>query len=127
MTDKIKQCEALLPFEVNYKSRKRHQVEIRGVLFKLIKDINPNISIVKIGSYFGKDHATVLHALKNFEIWSNHNKELLNYYNKFYPIFSNGFIAKELLIMKKGEVIESFQGLKRLKVNYQKNKVIIEI
>ena len=48
---------------VNLKTRKREFVEMRCIAFNLIY-MNTTISLARIGSYFGKDHATVLHGFK---------------------------------------------------------------
>lgn len=55
--------DANLMDPVNLKTRKREFVEMRCIAFNLIF-LNTNISLAKIGSYFGKDHATVLHGFK---------------------------------------------------------------
>ena len=48
---------------INLKTRKREFVDMRSIAFDLIY-LNTNISLAKIGSYFGKDHATVLNGIK---------------------------------------------------------------
>lgn len=62
------------------KSRKREIVDARTILLKIIKD-NTKISLSRIGSYFGKNHATVMHSVKKFDLLYNQSKEFANDYN----------------------------------------------
>lgn len=45
------------------KTRKRHIVEARQLAMAVIMR-NPKESVTKVGNYFNKDHATVLHSVK---------------------------------------------------------------
>jgi len=58
-----------LQFEVDLtsKSRKRKEVYLRAILIKIIYK-RTNYSLEKIGSFFNRDHATVIHALKLYDI-----------------------------------------------------------
>jgi hypothetical protein len=50
----------------NLHTRKRPYVEIRQLTMYLIRDLCV-IELAKVGKYFNKDHATVLHAVKTMQ------------------------------------------------------------
>jgi len=54
-----------LGFDINQKSRKRYIVEGRMMYAKLMKRYT-NVSLSDIGKSIDKDHATIIHYLKNF-------------------------------------------------------------
>jgi len=79
-------------FKLNIKRKCRRQnyVVARTIYFKLCKEIT-GLGYKKIGDTLGKDHATVLHAVKNiFECWnfcmknSTDDKKNINIYNKIF-------------------------------------------
>ena len=63
------------------KTRQRENVYARSVAFKLARDLTL-LPLQKIGKALNKNHATVLHALKNFEI-------IAMYEPKFYSVYLN--------------------------------------
>jgi hypothetical protein len=69
--DPIKICEIVYsvtkinPLE-NLNTRKRPYVEIRQLTMYLIRDLCV-LELAKVGKYFNRDHATVLHAIKTME------------------------------------------------------------
>lgn len=52
--------------DINQKTRKREVVEARFMYYELCR--KKRMSLAQIGRFVGKDHATVLHGTKRFEI-----------------------------------------------------------
>lgn len=50
--------------EARVKSRKRERVLARQIAFYFAKSMTNNTTLAVVGAYLGKDHATVLHAMK---------------------------------------------------------------
>lgn len=80
------------------KSRKRNVIEVRSLFYNVAKTLKPMESFSAIGRSVGVDHATVMHSLKMYEVYSTYNKELnklktaiINRYrieHKFYAVHS---------------------------------------
>lgn len=68
-----------LGFDLTQKSRKRYIVEGRMMYAKLMKR-HTNVTLSDIGSVIGKDHATIIHYLKNFHYVKKVDQ---NFSNKF--------------------------------------------
>jgi hypothetical protein len=70
--------------------RNTEYVELRSLYFVLAKEIYPAITIIKLAKSVNLTHASVIHSLNNFTIYSKYNKNLLlvkkkiitNYYYK---------------------------------------------
>jgi hypothetical protein len=60
------------------KTRTRTKVEYRSLFFLIVKDLEPRISLREIGEAVNKDHATVIHGIKQYEIFIKYNKDLEN-------------------------------------------------
>ena len=64
-----------IPVEIrDSKSRKRELVNSRQVAMFYLKE-NTNETLNKIGNYFNRDHATVLHAIKTVNNLSDTDKK----------------------------------------------------
>jgi hypothetical protein len=65
------------------KSRKQYIVYLRSVCFKLTRELCTELSYEKIASYYGKDHATVIHGLKIFDNFKDqkHFRKEMKIYN----------------------------------------------
>jgi hypothetical protein len=84
--------------DINIKTKKREVIEMRGLFYKVVKILKPNTTFGAIGSSVGFNHATVMHSLNMFDVYSTYNKELnrlkdvmINRYkleHKFYAITS---------------------------------------
>lgn len=57
-------CESYYGVDMGRNTRKRPYVEKRAVYFLLCKELTP-YSYAEIGATVGKDHATVVHSMKN--------------------------------------------------------------
>lgn len=123
--EKIQQAEQFLGVKIG-KNRKRENVELRGVIFKLIRENDDNIPLQKIGAFFKKDHSTVIYALNNIDNWMWQNKDLYKKYNELKPIFDK-YPVHNLMIRSKGQIIENFQGLKNIKMQRIKNNFYIDL
>jgi hypothetical protein len=94
--------------DINEVSRKREIIEARAVYYKILKQIDKKKSLKSIGASVGKDHATVLHSLKNYDMFEQFNptlklfrKEILQRLNYASP--------EQILDMSKDEYIQSLQ------------------
>lgn len=57
-------------------NRKRVTVECRALFCKVMKEIKPTITLEKLGEIIKKDHATVIHLLKKYEIYAKYSPTL---------------------------------------------------
>ena len=78
--DQIKKIiKEVTGIDVNNATRRRDVVEARALYFKLVKD-KYNYTLQEIGNSVNKDHATVIHALNNVDMWMRFNQDLFNKY-----------------------------------------------
>jgi hypothetical protein len=79
--------EKITRTNLSVKSRKREIVDYRIVAFKLTRELT-NLSLAAIGRLYNKDHATVLHGLKKFEVLKDQSqfKNSLRLYNRCFSI-----------------------------------------
>lgn len=70
------------------KSRERHYVDCRRLVFTLIREIY-NYPLLTIGRHFGKNHATIIHQLKV-------HKQLCGYSNEYSKSYNT---IKHLLVV----------------------------
>ena len=71
--------------------RKRAFVEARAIYYKLLREYTL-LSLVEIGDYVKKNHATVIHGIKNLDSWC---KLDVNLKNKYLNIRSGLDVLKE--------------------------------
>lgn len=62
-------------YDVDSPTRKREVVEARAMFYSVLKNFT-NLTLTGIARTVGKNHATVLHGLKNFDLWKKQNKYL---------------------------------------------------
>lgn len=94
--------------DINEVSRKREIIEARAVYYKILKQIDKKKSLKSIGASVGKDHATVLHSLNNYDMFEQFNptlklfrKQILQRLNYINP--------ENVLDISKDELIQSLQ------------------
>ena len=94
--------------DINEVSRKREIIEARAVYYKILKQIDKKKSLKSIGASVGKDHATVLHSLNNYDMFEQFNptlklfrKQILQRLNYVKP--------EDILDVSKDEYIQSLQ------------------
>jgi predicted AAA+ superfamily ATPase len=62
--------------DITEKRRHRNVIELRSLFFNVARKVTPISSYSAIGKSVGVDHATVLHSLKMFDVYSKYNKGL---------------------------------------------------
>lgn len=53
--------------ELASKNRERRITDARKAFFYMVKKLNPDFSLQKIGKYLSKHHATVIHSIRQCE------------------------------------------------------------
>ena len=94
--------------DINEVSRKREIIEARAVYYKILKQIDKKKSLKSIGASVGKDHATVLHSLKNYDMFEQFNPTLKLFRKEILQRL-NYASAEQILDMSKEELINSLQ------------------
>ena len=62
--------------DINIRTRKKNTVEIRSLYCNVLKQLKPNKTLQAIGDTLELNHATVIHALKNYKMYEEYNPEL---------------------------------------------------
>jgi hypothetical protein len=114
--------------DIKRNTRKREYVEARFLFFALASK-NTFYSYAKIGSFLGKDHATVIHALKVFNDTLYHTNEYIkNLYDSFniegYKFFTRTKPTDEEILYLRAEVdklVKENDNL-RFELNSEKQK-----
>lgn len=94
--------------DINEVSRKREIIEARAVYYKILKQIDKKKSLKSIGASVGKDHATVLHSLKNYDMFEQFNPTLKLFRKQILKRL-NYASPEQVLDMSKEELINSLQ------------------
>lgn len=74
---------------INKQSRKREVVRARKIYFKILNQTT-KISFTAMAGSVGKDHATALHALKDFDFEYKTDPLLKELYDSVYDVFVKG-------------------------------------
>lgn len=94
--------------DINEVSRKREIIEARAVYYKILKQIDKKKSLKSIGASVGKDHATVLHSLNNYDMFEQFNPTLKLFRKQILQRL-NYASTEQILDMSKDELINSLQ------------------
>ena len=94
--------------DINEVSRKREIIEARAVYYKILKQIDKKKSLKSIGASVGKDHATVLHSLNNYDMFEQFNPTLKIFRKQILQRL-NYASTEQILDMSKDELINSLQ------------------
>ena len=94
--------------DINEVSRKREIIEARAVYYKILKQIDKKKSLKSIGASVGKDHATVLHSLNNYDMFEQFNPTLKLFRKQILQRL-NYASPEQILDMSKDELIQSLQ------------------
>jgi hypothetical protein len=94
--------------DINEVSRKREIIEARAVYYKILKQIDKKKSLKSIGASVGKDHATVLHSLNNYDMFEQFNPTLKLFRKQILQRL-NYASPEQILDMSKDEYIQSLQ------------------
>jgi len=115
--------------DITQKTRCRNVIEVRSLFYNVAKTLKPMESYSAIGRSVGVNHATVLHSLGMYEVYSTYNKALnnlkqsiINRYrieHKYYAVHS---IDDEIELLEKR--IAELRELKNILENEKKNLVV---
>ena len=94
--------------DINEVSRKREIIEARAVYYKILKQIDKKKSLQSIGASVGKNHATVLHSLNNYDMFEQFNPTLKLFRKQILQRL-NYASPEQILDMSKDELINSLQ------------------
>lgn len=61
---------------IDVRTRKRETIELRALYCNVLKELKPNKTLQAIGDTLELNHATVIHALKNYKMYEEYNPEL---------------------------------------------------
>jgi hypothetical protein len=125
-----KAIQEITGVNVNEVTRKRETIEARAIYYKVLKQIDKNKTLKAIGASVGKDHATVLHSLKNYDMFEQFNptlklfrKQIMQRLN-YKPIEYFGNISNEQEIERLNVYIfnmeQEIESLKETITNLQK-------
>ncbi len=114
-------------------TRKREYIEARSIYYKLLRD-KTRLPLSHIGETLNKDHATVLHSLRNLKDWLEYDKQIKTDYltileridyaisvnpDEFYSAESlEGFYEKEYKVLK-----QKYNFLKTVLKKYEPNRI----
>jgi len=106
--------------------RKRPFVEARAIYYKLLREYTL-LSLVEIGNYVKKNHATVIHGIKNLDLWCELD---VNLKNKYLNIRSGLDVLKENIELDNADVEKIVDRYIKLKQKASKliesNKELLE-
>lgn len=88
-----------LKINIKDSTRRREYVYGRNLFMRLAKDLNPWMSLSTIGKFINKDHATIIHGLRQFDNIKNYNQDK-DYIDSY----------KSLLILLKNKKFVSLNG-----------------
>jgi hypothetical protein len=103
-----KAIQEITGVNVNEVTRKRETIEARAIYYKVLKQIDKNKTLKAIGASVGKDHATVLHSLKNYDMFEKFNPTLKLFRKQILQRL-NYASPEHILDMSKDEYIQSLQ------------------
>lgn len=62
--------------DITKRTRHRNVIELRSLFYNIVKEVSPISTYSAIGKSVGVNHATVLHSLQMFDVYSKYNKQL---------------------------------------------------
>ena len=65
-----------LAVDITQECRKREIIEARALYFYIIKKLYPKMSLQRIANPLNKNHATVIHSLKNYSYYEKYNPKI---------------------------------------------------
>jgi len=102
-----KAIQEITGVDINEVTRKRETIEARAIYYKVLKQIDKKKSLKSIGASVGKDHATVLHSLKNYDMFEQFNPTLKLFRKQIMKRLN--YATPDILDMTKDELIQSLQ------------------
>jgi hypothetical protein len=87
---------------IDIRTRKRETIELRSLYCNVLKQLKPNKTLQAIGDTLELNHATVIHALKNYKMYEEYNPELKKFKTTILSYFTmDDSELKELLEIEK--------------------------
>jgi putative heme iron utilization protein len=102
-----KAIQEITGVDINEVTRKRETIEARAIYYKVLKQIDKKKSLKSIGASVGKDHATVLHSLRNYDMFEQFNPTLKLFRKQIMQRLN--YATPDILDMTKDELIQSLQ------------------
>ena len=88
ITERLKEIIKLeTDTNINLRTRKREIVEIRSLYCSILKQLKPNKTYQSIGNSIELNHATIIHAVRMYDIYEKSNPELKRLRNKILSNF----------------------------------------
>jgi uncharacterized membrane protein YdfJ with MMPL/SSD domain len=84
-----------LKVDITETCRKREIIEGRALYFYLVRKLYKKRSLQSIASDFEMNHATVVHSLKNFQVYETYNPKILDCKNLILKLLG-GEVEQEL-------------------------------
>jgi hypothetical protein len=108
--------------DINIKTRKKNTVEIRSLYCTILKQLKPHKTLQSIGETIDLNHATIIHALRMYEVYSKDNSDL----KKIKEIIMSHFVkVDETQIEELNEVEQLQQRVYQL--TFDKDKLEIDL
>lgn len=82
LTTILEICKKEFGFDFSDKNKERHYIRARAVYYYCAMKILPRISMSEVARKINRDHATILHAKKNFTIYFNEDRNLYQIIDK---------------------------------------------
>jgi hypothetical protein len=76
--------------DITERTREREVIEMRGLFFNVVRTLKPTASLNSMGRCVGVHHATVMHSIAMFDVYSKYNKDL----NKLKEIITKRYILE---------------------------------
>jgi hypothetical protein len=76
-----------LAVDITQECRKREIIEARALYFYLLKRLYPKRTLQSIGDTLNKNHATIIHSLKNYKMYEEYNSKLFDTKNLILHLF----------------------------------------
>jgi hypothetical protein len=102
-----KAIQEITGVDINEVTRRRETIEARAIYYKVLKQIDKKKSLKSIGASVGKDHATVLHSLKNYDMFEQFNPTLKLFRKQIMQRLN--YASPDILDLSKDEYIQSLQ------------------
>ena len=99
---------------IEVRTRKRETIELRSLYCNVLKELKPNKTLQAIGDTLELNHATVIHALKNYKMYEEYNPELKKFKRNILSYFT----------VHNEEDLKELSEIEQLK--YKLNKVTLE-
>ena len=108
---------------IDIRTRNRQTVEMRSLYCNVLKQLKPNKTLQAIGDTLELNHATVIHALKNYKMYEEYNPEL----KKFKPTILSYFTMDETELKELTDIEKAKHEIHKLTLeNYNLKKELKE-